>query len=213
MAKKRQENRTNMDIILLFLAKPLDKHGITLVRITYRPLGTPAFYSPFICSSLCRISNPSDSKFWGIPDFCKTLVFSWILVKIHKSLGKFTEFRSGSMSIYHRISSVVHVGYVDIFWNTPLSPRKSTEYPWLPQAFHFGFDILVCQGLHVVQPFLNLFPLMNGLMTCPWRVVWWYTESIKMPGIWAQVHPVSFAQIQGAVVSHKETSELLSLIS
>ena len=27
-----------MDIILLFLAKPLDKHGITLVHITYTPL-------------------------------------------------------------------------------------------------------------------------------------------------------------------------------
>ena len=28
-----------MDIILLFLAKPLDKHGITLVHITYPRLG------------------------------------------------------------------------------------------------------------------------------------------------------------------------------
>ena len=35
---KSRENRTNMDIILLFLVKPLDKHGITLVRITYPPL-------------------------------------------------------------------------------------------------------------------------------------------------------------------------------
>ena len=34
-----------------------------------------------------------------------------------------------------------------------------------------------------------------------------------MPGIWAQVHPVSFAQIQGAVVSHKGTSEVLFVIS
>ena len=157
-----------MDIILLFLAKPLDKHGITLVRITYRPLGTPVFHSPFTCSSLCRISIPTDSKFWGIPDFCKTLNgFPWILVKIHKILGKFIEFQPGSLSIYHRISSVVHVGCVDIFWNTPLSPRKSTEYPWVPQAFHLGFDIVVCQGLHVVQIFLNLFHLMDGLMTCP----------------------------------------------
>ena len=29
---------TNMDIILLFLGKPLDKHGIALVHITYPPL-------------------------------------------------------------------------------------------------------------------------------------------------------------------------------
>ena len=29
-----------MDIILLLLAKPLDKHGTTLVHITYPPLGT-----------------------------------------------------------------------------------------------------------------------------------------------------------------------------
>ena len=33
-----QENKTNMDIILLFLAKPLDKHDITLVHITYPSL-------------------------------------------------------------------------------------------------------------------------------------------------------------------------------
>ena len=36
--QKSQENRTNMDLILLFSAKPLDKHGITLVHITYPPL-------------------------------------------------------------------------------------------------------------------------------------------------------------------------------
>ena len=38
--QKSQENRTNIyiDIILLFLAKPLDKHGTTLVPITYPPL-------------------------------------------------------------------------------------------------------------------------------------------------------------------------------
>ena len=29
-----------MDIILLFLAKPLDKHGTTLMHITYPPLKT-----------------------------------------------------------------------------------------------------------------------------------------------------------------------------
>ena len=31
-----------MDIILLFLAKPLDKHGTTLVHITYPPLENSA---------------------------------------------------------------------------------------------------------------------------------------------------------------------------
>ena len=36
--RKSRENRTNMDIMLPFLAKPLDKHGITLVHITYLPL-------------------------------------------------------------------------------------------------------------------------------------------------------------------------------
>ena len=33
------ENKTNMDINLLFLAKPLDKHGVTLAHITYPRLG------------------------------------------------------------------------------------------------------------------------------------------------------------------------------
>ena len=35
---KSRENRTNIDIILSFLAKPVDKHGTTLVHITYPPL-------------------------------------------------------------------------------------------------------------------------------------------------------------------------------
>ena len=35
---KKPGKRTNMDIILSFLAKPQDKHGITLVHITYSPL-------------------------------------------------------------------------------------------------------------------------------------------------------------------------------
>ena len=33
-----REYRTNIDIILLFLGKPVDKRGITQVRITYPPL-------------------------------------------------------------------------------------------------------------------------------------------------------------------------------
>ena len=36
--QKSRENRTEIDIILSFLAKPLDKHGVTLVHITYPPL-------------------------------------------------------------------------------------------------------------------------------------------------------------------------------
>ena len=40
--QKSRENRTNMDIILSFLAKPVDKHGITLVYITYPPWGSRA---------------------------------------------------------------------------------------------------------------------------------------------------------------------------
>ena len=62
-------------------------------------------------SSLCKISNPADSNSWGIPEFCKILNgFPGIPVKIHKILGTFMEFQSGSPSIYYRISSVVHWG-------------------------------------------------------------------------------------------------------
>ena len=35
---KKPGNRTNMDTTLSFLAKSLDKHGVTLVHITYPPL-------------------------------------------------------------------------------------------------------------------------------------------------------------------------------
>ena len=71
--------------------------------------------------SLCRIPNPADSKSWGIPEFRKTLNgFSGIPVKINKILEIFMEFQSDSPSIYYRISNVVHWGYVDIFWNSPV---------------------------------------------------------------------------------------------
>ena len=36
-----RENWTNVNIILLFLGKPLDKYGITLVHITYPPWISP----------------------------------------------------------------------------------------------------------------------------------------------------------------------------
>ena len=36
--QKNRKNGTNMDIILSFLAKSVDKHNITLVHITYPPL-------------------------------------------------------------------------------------------------------------------------------------------------------------------------------
>ena len=39
--QKSQKNGTNMDIILSFLAKSVDKHSITLVHITYPPLVCP----------------------------------------------------------------------------------------------------------------------------------------------------------------------------
>ena len=35
---KSRENKTNIDIILSFLAKPVDKQGTTPVHITYPPL-------------------------------------------------------------------------------------------------------------------------------------------------------------------------------
>ena len=62
-------------------------------------------------SSLCRIPNPADSNSLGSPEFCKILKgFAGIPIKIHKILGNFLEFQSGSPSIYYRISNVVHGG-------------------------------------------------------------------------------------------------------
>ena len=56
-------------------------------------------------------SNPADSKSWGIPEFGKILNgFAGIPIKIHKILGKYIGFQSGSLSIYYRTSNVVHGG-------------------------------------------------------------------------------------------------------
>ena len=46
--QKSWENRTNMDMILLFLAKPLDKHGI-LASVSFSPL--------LIIESVARVSQ------------------------------------------------------------------------------------------------------------------------------------------------------------
>ena len=43
---QKPENRTNMDMILSFLAKPVDKHGITLVHINYLPLDLSSSFLP-----------------------------------------------------------------------------------------------------------------------------------------------------------------------
>ena len=51
-----------MDIIISFVAKPVDKHGITLVHITYPPLG---IYLPAICKPqrvACNVNNQSSSS-------------------------------------------------------------------------------------------------------------------------------------------------------
>ena len=72
--------------------------------------------------SLCRIPNHADSKSWGIPEFGKILNgFAGIPIEIHKILGKYMEFQSGSLSIYYRTFNVVHGVCVDIFWNSPMS--------------------------------------------------------------------------------------------
>ena len=75
-------------------------------------------------SSFCRIPNVADSKYWGIPEFCKTLNdFRGIPVKNSQNLGKFMDFQSTLLSIFYRISNVVHGGCVDIFWNSPIPFR------------------------------------------------------------------------------------------
>ena len=60
--QKSRENRTNIDIILSFLAKSVDKHGITLVHITYPPLGIhlPAIRKPQRVA--CNVNNQSSSS-------------------------------------------------------------------------------------------------------------------------------------------------------
>ena len=61
--------------------------------------------------SFCRIPDLADSKYWGIPEFCKTLNdFRRILVKLHKILAKFIDFQSSSLSIFYMISNVVQEG-------------------------------------------------------------------------------------------------------
>ena len=57
------------------------------------------------------IPDVADSKYWGIPEFCKTSNdFRGIPVKNHKILRTFMDFQSTSLSIFYRISSVVHGG-------------------------------------------------------------------------------------------------------
>ena len=87
----------------------------------------PEYYriSKNYSSSFCRIPNLADSRFWEIPEFCKTLNGFYVIpVKIHKNLGKSMDFQSCSQSIFYRISNVVSGVCVDIFWNVPFSPTR-----------------------------------------------------------------------------------------
>ena len=45
-------------------------------------------------------------------NFAKLNDFRGIPVKLHKILGKFMDFQSCSLSIFYRISNVVHVGAI-----------------------------------------------------------------------------------------------------
>ena len=84
-------------------------------------------------SRFCRIPNHADTKHWGIPGFCKTFNdFRGIPVKIHKILGKFMDFQSSLLSIFYRISNVVHGGCVDIFWNSPIDWIRNQIINLLP---------------------------------------------------------------------------------
>ena len=56
-------------------------------------------------SKPCWFKIMGNSRFWKILNG-----FAGIPIKIHKILGKFMEFQSGSPSIYYRISSIVHGG-------------------------------------------------------------------------------------------------------
>ena len=54
---KSRKNRTNMDIILSFLAKPVDKHGITLVHITYPPLNVGSDFFQFLLTKISPVAS------------------------------------------------------------------------------------------------------------------------------------------------------------
>ena len=70
------------------------------------------FHEGQYSSTVCRNPKPANSKSWGIPEFCKTVNgFPWIPAKIYRISEKFMpDFQSGSLSIYYRISKVVHWG-------------------------------------------------------------------------------------------------------
>ena len=53
---KSRENRTNMDIILLFLATLVDKHDITPVHVTYPPLDPPSVGKMFREKQIWRVT-------------------------------------------------------------------------------------------------------------------------------------------------------------
>ena len=72
-----------MDIILLFLARPVDKHGITLVYITHPSLG---IYLPAICKPqrvACNVNNQSSSP---VSESQKSGITSGMSPKIFKEL-------------------------------------------------------------------------------------------------------------------------------
>ena len=129
-------------------------------------------------SHFCRIPNLADSKYWGIPEFCKTLNdFRGISVKIHKILRKFMDFQSILLSIFYRISNVVRGGCVDIFWKSPISSD------WMP---HFVNKSLIINPLAR----LNRSILADVDVSCSTEMLHG-PVAITLVSVWTTSQPVS----------------------
>ena len=96
-----------------------------------------------------------------------------IPVKIHKILEILVDFQSYSLSISYRISSVVHGGCVDIFWNSPL-----LNIDW---SFKF-LDLTVDEMTSVfTTPVMDIMLryIPNKMIECHDKDPPWITSEIK----------------------------------
>ena len=141
-----------MDTTLSFLAKSLDKHGVTLVHITYPPLVALRISSFFMQSSCSRVANWLSRPFLNLQtssNFSKTSFFSdWV-----SAVTSFTPVINSSFSFSEKSL------------NYQLDSHRNNKKP-TGSTLRYMYDDIVIICRPVIKDKLPLVKIQLNLSSC-----------------------------------------------